>query len=221
MIHDKFRCEFFFVRHGESASNANLGWMGATDHDSLLTEKGVRQARALGKRFRGEGVRFDRAYSSTFPRAVTTADLILESMGQADLPVVQEDALIEREILAWRGMGTEDALDEEALAYMETKSSDFVPPTGESHRMARRRLSAWLEDEIIYNEELHREPTELKVIVSTHGDVINNFLHYVMGFDERFLSRIEPDNCSVSRCAFTRRGWRVESVNDSAHVFGV
>ena len=218
MIHQDFRCELYMFRHGESASNAELGWMGATDRDSPLTEVGIRQAGILGDRLRRECVQFDRMYSSTFPRTAHTAALVLEAMGQAGVPVEQVDALVEREIDSWRGMGSQDALTAEALAYMNVKSSDFVPPRGESHRMARRRLTEWLEDEIVYNDDLLRQPIELSVGMSIHGDVINSLLHYFLGFDERFLSRIEPDNCSLSICVFDRQGWAVECVNDSGHL---
>ncbi len=218
MIHRDFRCDLFVFRHGESQSNVELGWMGATDRDSPLTEAGVRQSKTLGRWLGAEGVRFDRMYSSTFPRTVRTAKLVLEAMGQAGLPVTPVEALVERETPSWRGMGSEEALTDEALAYMHTKGADFVPVGGESHRMARRRISAWLEDELIYNEELTGEPVELTIGVSTHGDTINSLLHYVLGMDERFLSHCEPANCSVTRLAFDSGGWAVLSVNDAGHL---
>ena len=161
MIHKDFHCELFVFRHGESQSNIEMGWMGATDRDSPLTEAGVRQSKSLGSWLRRLGVSFDRMYSSTFPRAVHTAELVLEAMGQSDLPVTSEAALVERETPSWRGMGSEEALTDEALAYMNTKSSDFVPIGGESHRMARRRISAWLEDELIFNDSLTGRPVNL------------------------------------------------------------
>ena len=218
MIHKDFHCELFVFRHGESQSNVELGWMGATDHDSPLTETGVRQSKSLGSRLRAEGVRFDRVYSSTFPRAVHTAELVLEAMEQSDVPVETAAALVERETASWRGMGSEEALTDEALAYMNTKSSDFVPLGGESHRMARRRVSAWLEDELILNDSLTGQPVNLTVGVSTHGDTINSILHYVLGMDERFLSHCEPANCSVTRLAYDSGGWAVLSVNDAGHL---
>ena len=218
MIHRDFHCELFVFRHGESQSNVELGWMGATDHDSPLTEAGVRQSKSLGTWLRRVGVNFDRMYSSMFPRAIHTAELVLEAMGQPDVAVRPVAALVERETPSWRGMGSEEAMDDEALAYMNTKSSDFVPLGGESHRMARRRISGWLEDELIHNEELTNKPTELKVGISTHGDTINSILHYVLGMDERFLSHCEPANCSVTRLAYDSGGWAVLSVNDAGHL---
>ena len=218
MIHKDFHCELFVFRHGESQSNAELGWMGATERDTPLTEVGIRQSRTLGDRLEAEGVQFDRMYSSAFPRAVHTAELVLEAMGQADVPVTPVTALVERETPSWRGMGSEEALTDEALAYMNAKSSDFVPPGGESHRMARRRVSAWVEDELILNASLTGKPVNLTVGVSTHGDTINSILHYVLGMDERFLSRCEPANCSVTRLAYDSGGWAVLSVNDAGHL---
>ena len=84
MIHKDFQCEFYFIRHGESTSNATPGFAAGVDFDSPLTSKGLEQARLLGQRLKAEDVRFDRVYSSSLTRAVQTTETMLQAMGEAD-----------------------------------------------------------------------------------------------------------------------------------------
>ena len=86
MIHERFQCEFYFIRHGESLSNATPGFAAGVNFDAPLTPAGVEQARALGRRLKQENVRFDRVYSSSLTRAIQTTEAMLSGMGEADRP---------------------------------------------------------------------------------------------------------------------------------------
>ena len=69
------RC-LVLVRHGQSEWNLkNLftGW-----RDVELTEKGVEEARAAGRRLKALGLTFDVAYTSALKRAQNTLSLALE-----------------------------------------------------------------------------------------------------------------------------------------------
>ena len=66
LLHRDFRCEFYFIRHGESASNATPGFAAGKNFDAPLTLLGIEQARLLGKRFQKEKIVFDRIYSMPF-----------------------------------------------------------------------------------------------------------------------------------------------------------
>ena len=81
MIHKDFSCEFYFIRHGESQSNATPGFVAGVNYDAPLTDRGFAQARLLGRRLRREGARFDRVYSSSMTRTVQTTETMLEAMG--------------------------------------------------------------------------------------------------------------------------------------------
>ena len=73
------------VRHGESEWNLkNLftGWM-----DVDLTEKGIAEARAAGRKLKAQGISFDVAFTSALIRAQRSLDLILEEMGQSKVPI--------------------------------------------------------------------------------------------------------------------------------------
>ena len=218
MIHENFQCEFYFIRHGESKSNAAPGFVASVDFDSPLTGLGVTQARLLGERLKEKEIKFDRVYSSSLVRAVQTAETMLEGMGQGGRPFTRVDALIEQQMPGWRGARVEEVYTPEVLAYMSTKASHFMSPGGESHRMVQRRAAGWLEDEIIYNEELVSKVQSLTVAIVGHGAATKCLLHYIMGFDEGLITKMTLDNCSITRFLFNRDGWTPLCINDSYHI---
>lgn len=220
MIHKYFQCEFYFIRHGESTSNATPGFAAGVDFDSPLTDKGYEQARLLGERLKKEGVKFDRVYSSSLQRTAQTAQTMLTAMGEPDRTFPRVDEIIEQQMPGWRGVPTEEVLTPERLAYMRGKGAHFVPPEGESYRMVQRRVANWLEDEIIYNLELTSKPQNLTIAIVGHGAASRCLFHYIMGFDENFIWRIVLDNCSISRFRFTKEGWIPVCMNDSSHIRG-
>jgi probable phosphoglycerate mutase len=218
LIHEKFQCEFYFIRHGESASNSVPGFIAGVNFDSPLTDLGLDQARLLGERLKDEEVAFDRVYSSSLVRAVQTAETMLEAMGEGGRSFPKVDALIEQQMPGWRGARVEEVYTPELLAYMCAKASHFVPPDGESHRMVQRRTTGWLEQEIIYNEELVSKEQSLTVAIVGHGAATKCLLHYFMGFDERLITTMTLDNCSITRFTFSKDGWTPLCINDSSHI---
>src|SRR5215208_2729613 len=79
------------VRHGQSEWNLkNLftGW-----RDIGLTEQGIAEARAAGRKLKQQGIRFDVAITSALVRAQRTLDLMLEEMGQSNIPMLKDQAL--------------------------------------------------------------------------------------------------------------------------------
>ena len=218
MIHKDFKCEFYFVRHGESGSNATPGFVAGLDYDSPLTDRGFCQARLLGERLKSERVRFDRVYSSNLARAVETTSAMLDAMGEGDRDFPRVEALMEQQVPGWRGVPIEEVFTPESRAYMLAKGAHFVGPQGESMRVVRRRVSNWLEDEIIYNEKLTSRPTALTIGIVGHGNASRCLFQYIMGFDDSFLWRITLDNTAISRFIFDSRGWSLVRLNDSHHL---
>jgi phosphohistidine phosphatase len=75
----------YFLRHGD-AGNAR-----SDDDDAReLTADGVAQLRAAASTWRRLNLRPDVVISSPFPRALRTAELLVEGIGRRDAPVVDE-----------------------------------------------------------------------------------------------------------------------------------
>ena len=218
MIHSDFRCEFYFIRHGESESNATPGLAAGANFDAPLTDLGKTQATLLGKRLLAEGVKFDLVYSSTLDRAINTARLMLDAMGEQDREFPKVEAIMEQQMPGWRGVPIEEAFTTDVMLYRAAKGPDFVPPQGESLRMVQRRISAWLEQEIIYNEDLTSKPQDLKIAVVGHGQSSRCLFQYIMGYRDSLLSQLAIDNTSISRFIFDSRGWSVVRLNDASHL---
>jgi 2,3-bisphosphoglycerate-dependent phosphoglycerate mutase len=153
------------VRHGQSEWNLkNLftGWK-----DVELTDTGVNEARAAGKKLKARNLTFDRAFTSDLKRAQRTLSLILEEMGQGSIPVTRNLALNERDYGDLVGMNKDDARkqwgEEQVLQWR--RSYDIPPPGGESLKDTVARALPYYVQEIL-PAVLRGERT----IVAAHGN---------------------------------------------------
>src|SRR6202034_592662 len=168
------------VRHGESEWNKKNLFTGWRDVD--LTENGIEEARAAGRRLAAQNLRFDIAFTSALVRAQHSLDLILEEMQQKDVPVLKDRALNERDYGDLSGLNKDDARAkwgaEQVLLWR--RSYDVAPPGGESLKdTAARVLPYYIQD--ILPRVLRGE----NVLVSAHG---NSLRALVM-----VLERLSPE----------------------------
>jgi 2,3-bisphosphoglycerate-dependent phosphoglycerate mutase len=153
------------VRHGQSdwnLKNLFTGW-----RDVGLTEKGVAEARAAGKKLKAQGLHFDVAFTSVLSRAQRTLDLVLEEMGETDITVFKDQALNERDYGDLSGLNKDDARKKwgEEQVHVWRRSYDVAPPGGESLRDTAARVLPYYIQEIL--------PRVLRgdcVIVVAHGN---------------------------------------------------
>ena len=86
--------ELVFIRHGQSEWNAkNLftGW-----RDVKLSEQGLAEAAAAGKKLKEKGYEFDIAFTSVLTRAIKTCNIVLEESDQLFVPQIKSWRLNER-----------------------------------------------------------------------------------------------------------------------------
>jgi probable phosphoglycerate mutase len=150
------------VRHGETVSNIEgryHGWL-----DSLLTERGVAQAQAIGRRLRLlPGARGAAIVASPQPRAQRTAEFIRECLGESAPHVQLNERLCEVSIGRWEG------LREAEIAAVAPGTFEgagrygwcFSAPGGETYEVFEARIAQWLAER---SDEACR-------IVVTHGVV--------------------------------------------------
>jgi len=153
------------VRHGQSEWNLKNLFTGWKDVD--LTEAGVAEARAAGRKLKAQGLGFDVAYTSALKRAQRTLDLILEEMGQTSIPIVRDQALNERDYGDLVGLNKDDARkkwgEEQVLIWR--RSYDVPPPGGESLKDTVARALPYFVQEI-----LPRVLRGDRVLISAHGN---------------------------------------------------
>src|SRR5512147_1502328 len=93
-----------FLRHGESTGNVENRLQGLSDFP--LSETGRAQARALGERWKAEGVTFDAVVASPLSRARETAEILAAAL---QIPEFDLDPLwVERDMGERSGMTMEE-----------------------------------------------------------------------------------------------------------------
>jgi len=84
----------YFVRHGESEANQK-GVFAGQKEDSVLTEKGIEQARSTAQEIKIENLQFDRIIFSPLKRAKETAEIIANEIGFDKKKISLEKRVIE------------------------------------------------------------------------------------------------------------------------------
>jgi 2,3-bisphosphoglycerate-dependent phosphoglycerate mutase len=153
------------VRHGESEWNLKNLFTGWKDID--LTANGIAEARAAGRKLKAQGIRFDVAFTSALIRAQRSLDLILEEMGQRNIPTFKDQALNERDYGDLSGLNKDDARAKWGAeqVHLWRRSYDVAPPGGESLKDTAARVLPYYIQEI-----LPRVMRGERVLVSAHGN---------------------------------------------------
>src|SRR5215216_7045171 len=153
------------VRHGQSdwnLKNLFTGWK-----DPGLTQQGIAEAGAAGEELRQRGYWFDVAFTSDLKRAQHTLDIMLDKLGQKDLPIIKDKALNERDYGELTGLNKDDARKRwgEEQVHIWRRSFDIAPPGGESLKDTAARVLPYY-----IQEMLPRVLRGERVLVSAHGN---------------------------------------------------
>jgi 2,3-bisphosphoglycerate-dependent phosphoglycerate mutase len=153
------------LRHGQSDWNLKNLFTGWKDPD--LTETGVEEAKAAGRRLKARGLAFDVCFTSALTRAQHTLDLALAELGQTGLPITRDQALNERDYGDLSGLNKDDARKRwgEDQVHLWRRSYDIAPPGGESLKDTVARALPYYCQEIL--------PAVLsgkRVLVAAHGN---------------------------------------------------
>jgi 2,3-bisphosphoglycerate-dependent phosphoglycerate mutase len=153
------------VRHGQSdwnLKNLFTGWK-----DPGLTEQGIAEARTAGRKLKQSGYRFDIGFTSDLKRAQHTMDIMLEELGQENLPVKKDKALNERDYGQLTGLNKDSARKRwgEEQVHIWRRSFDVAPPGGESLKDTAERVLPYFRKEV-----LPRVLRGERVLVSAHGN---------------------------------------------------
>jgi 2,3-bisphosphoglycerate-dependent phosphoglycerate mutase len=120
------------IRHGQSEWNAKNLFTGWKNPD--LTEQGVEEARRAGRGLRNRDILFSVGFTSALKRAQRTLDLVLEELGQSNVPILRDRALNERHYGDLSGLNKDEAREQwgEEQVRLWRRSYDVAPPGGES-----------------------------------------------------------------------------------------
>jgi broad specificity phosphatase PhoE len=136
--------DIYLIRHGETEWNVQGRFQGRLD--SVLTNTGVKQAEAIGRRLAGLDLSFDAFITSPLGRTRQTAAIIA---GLARLPAVQwDDRLAEVSLGSWDGL-TDIDIDAQWSVLLDGSTQFdwfFRSPDGESYDAVFQRAECWLRE---------------------------------------------------------------------------
>ncbi|WP_395973566.1 2,3-diphosphoglycerate-dependent phosphoglycerate mutase [Chryseobacterium cucumeris] len=164
--------KLFLVRHGQSLWNLENRFTGWKDID--ITEAGIEEAKKAGIALKVE--RIDIAFTSALIRAQHTLSIILDVIGNPDIPVIQDKALNERCYGNLEGLNKADT----ALKYgaeqvhIWRRSYDVIPPGGESLKDTYNRVIPYFEREI---QPLLKQGKN--VLIVAHGNSLRALIMYL------------------------------------------
>ncbi len=186
----------FIVRHGESEGNADHNiYCSKPDYSLRLTEKGIKQAIAAGKKLKSKikhqtvGI-----YYSSFFRAIETLNHIGESLPTVQIKFVREDVrLIEQE---WYGQLNPQLFRGDLKSDRDKYSTFYYRfDSGESCADVYNRLSTLLDT---LHRDFEKEDFPENIIFVTHGMTMRVLL---MRWFHKTVAEFEtwekPDNCQI------------------------
>ena len=159
------KSKLVLVRHGQSEWNAkNLftGWK-----DPKLTDLGIQEAIKAGDLLETRNLKFDLMFTSDLFRAQETGRLILEQMNHADIQVIKDQSLNERNYGDLAGLNKDEARVKwgEEQVHIWRRSFDVPPPGGESLKNTAERVLPYFEHEI-----MPKVKEGLNILVAAHGN---------------------------------------------------
>ncbi len=173
-------------RHGESEWNLkNLftGWK-----DPGLTEKGVEEAKAGGRRLKALGISFDVAFTSALSRAQRTCELMLNEIGQPNLETIRDWRLNERDYGDLSGLNKAETAAKygDDQVHIWRRSYDVPPPGGESLKDTVARVLPYYVETI-----LPRVMRGERVFVAAHGNSLRALIMVLDHLDDKTIPTLE------------------------------
>lgn len=178
---------FVIVRHGQSQWNAENRFTGTTD--TPLTDLGRHEARHAGDLLKAsQPTNFSIGFTSVLQRAIETMAIILDEIGQADLPVERSEALNERMYGDLQGLNkseVEERFGSDQLFRWRRGYAD-TPPNGESLADTRTRVVAYFKTAILP----HLQAGEA-VLVVAHGNSLRALLMELEHISPDVIEKVE------------------------------
>lgn len=193
------------VRHGQTEWNDGSRFQGHLD--SPLTQLGILQAEAIGRRIAREAIAA--IYSSDLGRARHTAELIA---APTKLPVKIDPRLRERALGVFQGLTREEVANQfpEEMRRYYSRDRNYAVPGGQS-AVEHFEIGLTSLDEIAAR---HRGES---VVAVTHGGLVQGMFRHVTGLGFEAPRRFGIRNAAYNVFLRDERGWSLETWGDIAH----
>ncbi len=178
----------FLVRHGETAANAEMRYLGS--RDDPLTERGMEQAGRLADSF--ENLPVSAILSSPLRRALDTAAPVARKLG---LRLQIDSRLREGDFGEWEGLTRREVLDRSAeaaaLLVRWEKDPRCTPPGGESMEAVQARMLELVAEQAA-------RPAQGWIVLVSHVGPIKALLAAALDLPISSVSRFFLDPATIS-----------------------
>ena len=176
------------VRHGLSVYNDQNRFTGWRDIE--LNAQGIDEAKQAVQLL--NNLEFDLAFTSDLIRAQDTLKIILEGIGQTDIPIEKNLALNERDYGNLVGRNKAEAAEEFGAeqVHIWRRSYDVPPPGGESLEGTADRVIPYLKDVIMPHISEGKQ-----VLVSAHGNSIRAIVMVLQDYTPEQILKTEIGWC--------------------------
>lgn len=187
----------YFTRHGESEWNLIHRVQG--QHDSPLTERGIRMAEQLKKRL--AGLPYTRCYVSPLGRAMQTASILTEGTGV----VPEVDERIREVNLGEMEEQIMEELPPEVLHAFYHEPQNYHPRGGEGYGAAYARVSDLI-------RSLERE--DGCVLLVAHALILRLIRLYLLGLPLSDLMKVHTPGCCFCEARYSDGKWELKAFAD-------
>ena len=174
------------VRHGQSEWNAkNLftGW-----ENPGLTETGITEAKNAGDLINNLDIDFDCLFTSALIRAQLTGTIILKTINQESIKIIENNALNERFYGDLQGMNKDECKQKwgEELVQTWRRSYQLGPPGGETLKETGDRVLPY------YLNEIHPMlMQDMNILVAAHGNSLRSLIKYLDKVSDEDIVKLE------------------------------
>jgi probable phosphoglycerate mutase len=209
--------ELFLIRHGDAIPDADEIIPGGTYDNLPLSKIGRSQAEALAERLKN--LRFDAAYSSPLRRCQETAAPLLEALHlQATLVEgIKEIRLVEKIPMPDLNDGDDLTLLVQMLKVSQAEHVTAAANAGTWDAVAMDETSKGFRRRVVEAcDAIARQHIGQRVLVFSHGGVINAYAAEVLGIERDFFFPCANTSITVVRA---NGNYRVLfTLNDIAHL---
>ena len=200
--------EIYLIRHGETYGNIENLFCGHSE--TALTDLGVRQAQAVGKRL--ADVSFSAAYASDLSRAADTAR---HALNGREMELRFDPRLREMYYGDWEGLPGKQLETDHRDTLREFFQCRQPAPGGETVTTLRTRVSTAMREIV----SAHRGET---VMVVSHGNAMMALMAELLSLPIDATWTFAFDNTSVTRMHFSKSGrLTIFGMNDKSHIEGL
>ena len=180
--------KFVIVRHGLTEwSNRFTGW---TDID--IAPEGAEMTKKYALRLKEKGYRFDIGFTSVLKRGIKTLEIVLEVLGQKNIPIIRDWHLNERNYGDLQGQNKAEAIIKygEQQVKLWRRSYDVAPPNGESLKDTYNRSVPYFQKMI--EPEIKKGK---KIILSGHHNSLRAIIKYLDNISNEDIINLNVPYC--------------------------